>query len=59
MPWWVYEKKKHYTRSYWRHLKLNLETAVLWLLFKEKSSWVDFEKEVNPTWKKVILNMVR
>jgi hypothetical protein len=59
VPWWVYEKKKHYERSYWKHLKLNLETAVGWILFKEKSSWIDFEKEINPSWKQVFSNMIR
>ena len=58
-PWWIYEKKKHYRRGYWLHLKLNLETAVLWMLFKEEPSWIEFEKEINPTWKQVIKNIIR
>lgn len=59
IPWWMYEKKKHYRRSYLLHLKLNLETALGWLLFREKPSWIEFEKEINPTWKKVISNIIR
>ena len=59
VPWWIYEKKKHYERSYLLHLKLNLETAWGWAFFKEKPSWIEFEKEINPTWKQVIKNMTR
>ena len=59
VPWWVYEKYRHYQSSYLRHLRLNLETAWLWLTFRESPTWVDFEKEVNPDWITVLSNMTR
>jgi hypothetical protein len=59
MPYWVYERHCHYRRGYWKHLKLNLETAMLWILFREKPSWHQFERDVNPSWRRVLLNMWR
>ena len=59
VPWWIYEKKKHYRRTYWKHLKLNFGQIKTWLLKQETQEDIDFEKEVNPTWKKVISNMIK
>ena len=59
MPWWIYEKKKHYTGTYWRHIKLNFGQIKIWLLKQETQEDIDFEKQTNPTWKKVISNMTR
>ena len=58
-PWWIYEKKKHYERTYWKHLKLNWEQAMIWLTGKETEDDIEFEKEINPDWMTVLGNMVR
>jgi len=58
MPWWIYEKKKHYRKTYWKHIKLNFAQIKTWLLREETQEDMDFEKEVNPTWKKVISNLI-
>lgn len=47
LPWWVYEKEKHYDSSYWQHLWINLTYAWRWLLWKETCSDIQFEKEIN------------
>ena len=58
MPWRIYEKKKHYRRGYWKHLKLNWGTVWMWLTHKKVTrSFVDFEKETNTSWKRVFINM--
>ena len=58
MPYRVYEKKKHYRRGYWKHLKLNWGTVWMWLTHKKVTrSFVDFEKETNTSWKRVFINM--
>jgi hypothetical protein len=59
MPWQIYEKKKHYRRSYWKHIKLNFEQIKIWLLKQETQEDAEFEREINPTWKQVIKNMIR
>ena len=59
LPWWIYEKKKHYRRTYWKHIKLNFGDARAWLLRRETQEDIDFEEEINPTWKKVISNLIR
>ena len=59
MPWWTYENKKHYRRTYWKHLKLNFGQIKVWLLKQETQEDIDFEEEVNPNWKKVLANMLR
>ena len=43
VPWWIYEKKKHYRRTYWRHIKLNFGDAKTWLLRRETQEDIDFE----------------
>ena len=58
MPWWTYEKKKHYRRTYWKHLKLNFSHIKVWLLKQETQEDIDFEEEINPTWKKVLSNIL-
>ena len=58
MPYRVYEKKKHYRRGYWKHLKLNWGTVWMWLTHKKVTqSYVDFEKQTNTSWKRVFINM--
>ena len=59
VPWWVYEKEKHYERTCWKHIKLNFGQIKAWLLKQETQEDIDFENEVNPSWKKVFSNMVR
>jgi hypothetical protein len=58
MPWWIYENKKHYRRTYWKHLKLNFSQIKVWLLKQETQEDIDFEEEINPTWKKVLSNIL-
>jgi hypothetical protein len=43
VPWWVYEKEKHFEGGYLRHLGINLSYAWRWLTFREFESDVDFE----------------
>jgi hypothetical protein len=58
MPWRLYEKKKHYRRGYWRHLKLNWGTVWMWLTKRKVGkSYVEFENQINPSWKQVFKNM--
>ena len=58
MPYRVYEKKKHYRRGYWKHLKLNWGTVWMWLTHRKiGKSYVDFENDTNPSWKRVFKNM--
>jgi hypothetical protein len=59
LPWWIYENKKHYRRTYCKHIKLNFEQIKIWLLKNETQEDVDFEREVNSSWKKVFSNMIR
>ena len=59
VPWWIYEKKKHYGTNYLKHMKLNLTQIKVWLLKQETQEDIEFEKEVNPTWEKVYSNMLR
>lgn len=47
LPWWTYEKEKHYNCGYWQHLWINLTYACRWLLCKETDSDIQFEKEIN------------
>lgn len=59
MPWWIYEKKKHYDTHYLKHIKLNLSQIKVWLLKQETQEDLDFEKETNTNWKKVLSNTIR
>ena len=59
MPWWIYEKKKHYDTNYLKHMKLNLSQIKVWLLKQETQEDLDFERETNTNWKKVFLNTIR
>lgn len=59
VPWWVYEKEKHYERTYWKHLKLNWKQAMIWLTGKETEDDIEFEKEINPDWMTVLRNIIR
>ena len=40
-------------------MKLNFAQIKTWLLREETQEDIDFEKEVNPTWKKVISNLTK
>lgn len=58
MPWRLYEKKKHYRRGYWKHLKLNWGTVYMWLTRRKVGeSYVDFENQINSSWPRVFKNM--
>ena len=58
MPWRLYEKKKHYRRSYLLHLKLNWGMVWVWLTsWKVDTDEIEFEQEVNPNWLSVFKNM--
>lgn len=59
MPWWIYEKKKHYATNYLKHMKLNLSQIKVWLLKQETQEDLDFEIETNTNWKKVLSNTIR
>lgn len=47
MPWWVYEKNRHYQCSYLQHLCINIQYAWRWITYREDESDRDFEAEVN------------
>jgi hypothetical protein len=47
MPYWVYEKQRHYDRSYIRHLWINLSYAFRWATFRELDSDIEFKKQIN------------
>jgi len=59
VPWWIYQKKCHYGRGYWNHLKLNFQQIKIWITDKYTKEDIDFEKEVNPSWSNVMRNMCR
>jgi hypothetical protein len=60
LPWKFYEDSCHYEGgSYIGHLRLNLETAVMWATWREPEDWHQFESEVNPTWGSVWKDMFR
>ena len=59
LPWWIYENKKHYRRTYCKHIKLNFSQIKVWILSQETQEDIDFEREINPSWKKVFSNMFR
>jgi len=47
LPYWLYEKEKHYDCSYIEHLAINLRYAWRWITFTELKSDVSFEKSSN------------
>lgn len=47
LPYWCYEKEKHYDCSYWLHLRINLQYAFRWLTFREDPTDIDFELSTN------------
>ena len=60
MPWRVYEKECHYEGvSYLSHLWMNLETAWHWVWLTDEitQEYIDFEKEVNPSWSGTLNNL--
>lgn len=44
LPWWMYERQRHYDCTYWEHLVINLKYACRWMMFTEDASDVEFEK---------------
>lgn len=47
LPWWCYERRRHYTCSYLDHLALNLRYAWRWITFQETAEDITFERQVN------------
>lgn len=47
LPWWVYERNRHYDCSYIRHLAINIQYAWRWITFQENESDREFELKVN------------
>lgn len=47
LPYWMYEKKKHYECNYFEHLMINIKMACRWALFKEDETDIEFERKVN------------
>lgn len=47
LPWWMYEKEKHYRCSYLYHLWINLSMIIRWITFTETDNDIEFEKTVN------------
>jgi hypothetical protein len=47
LPWWAYEKKRHYDCSYFEHLLINIRYAWRWVTYQDDESDRDFESEVN------------
>lgn len=47
LPYWCYEKTRHYQCSYWQHLMINLKYAWRWLSFTETAKDIEFEKRTN------------
>ena len=50
LPYWMYEKEKHYSCSYWVHLWINICYAFRWITFTETESDKQFEKVTNDNW---------
>jgi hypothetical protein len=60
MPSWFYEPTCHYGNyGYWRHLKLNLEQIIIWVLFREVDEDIAFEKRINASWSFVFRKLFR
>lgn len=60
MPWQLYETAKHYEGwSYLRHLRLNINQALIWLTFRETDNDCKFEQEVNTNWRFVFAKLLR
>jgi hypothetical protein len=47
LPYWFYEKERHYGCSYWQHLWINIQYAFRWATFREYESDIEFEKTNN------------
>jgi hypothetical protein len=47
LPYWCYEKQRHYECSYWQHLWINIQYAFRWATFREFESDIEFEKQTN------------
>jgi hypothetical protein len=47
LPWWAYEKQRHYNCSYWQHLQINAGYAWRWLTFQEDEEDRAFERDTN------------
>lgn len=47
LPYWAYERVKHYDCSYFTHFLINVKYAFRWLTFTEDESDIEFEKTIN------------
>lgn len=47
LPWWMYEKQKHYDCTYLQHLWINIRYAWRWATFNELQTDIDFENNGN------------
>ncbi|MGN6416161.1 MAG: hypothetical protein ACTHMC_01625 [Pseudobacter sp.] len=47
MPYWMYEKERHYRCSWYAHLVINLQYAYRWITFRETHSDRKFERKTN------------
>lgn len=45
LPYWMYEKEKHYSCGYWEHLIINVKYALRWMTFNEDQEDIEFEKQ--------------
>jgi hypothetical protein len=50
LPWWAYERHRHYDCSWWYHLRINACLAWRWLSFQEDDEDRAFETKFNPTY---------
>lgn len=47
MPYWIYEKEKHYSCTYLQHLLINITYALRWLMLQEDEQDINFELNTN------------
>lgn len=47
LPYWCYEKERHYSCSYFQHLIINVKYAWRWITFNEDQSDIEFEINTN------------
>lgn len=47
LPSRLYEPQRHYSCSYWVHLRMNLAYAWVWLTFQETAQDIEFERQIN------------
>ena len=47
LPYWCYEKVRHYECSYLQHLVVNLKYAFRWIIGKQQFGDIRFELTIN------------